>query len=137
MANYKVVQTSAPPGAPLPHEREGLDEFADALVSYGNLNPPEKLIEHCHDADAILTPGGRFTRDVLNKMERCRAIVRYGIGVDTIDVDAASDCNIVVVNIPDFCLPEVANHALALFLDCAKKVTRHDKWIRTGAWSTQ
>ena len=130
MAQFKIVHTTAPPGAALPHEREGLAEFADGLVSYGNLATPEQVIEHCRDADAILTPGARFTRDVLGQLEHCRAIVRYGVGYDTIDVPAATDNNVVVVNIPDFCLPEVANHALALLLDCAKKITRQDKWVR-------
>lgn len=134
MSQFKVVHTTALPGAELPREREGLAEFAGDLVSYGNLNTPEMLIEHCRDADAILTPGARFTREVLSRLEHCRAIVRYGVGYDTIDVPAATDYNIVVVNIPDFCLPEVANHALALLLDCAKKITRQDKWMRTGAW---
>jgi D-3-phosphoglycerate dehydrogenase len=134
MAEFKVVHTSAPPGAPLEHEREGLAEFADCLVSYGNLTTPEQLIEHCHDADALLVPGAHFTREVIDHLEHCRALVRYGVGYDTIDVPAASDHNLVVVNIPDFCLPEVANHALALLLDCAKKITRQDRWVRTGAW---
>jgi D-3-phosphoglycerate dehydrogenase len=134
MAEFKIVQTSAPPGDPLPMEREGLAEFADGLVSYGNLATPEQLIDRCHDADAILTPGGRFTRSVLAELEHCRCIVRYGVGYDTIDVPAASENNILVVNIPDFCLPEVANHALALLLDCAKKITRHDRWVRAGQW---
>ncbi len=134
MAKFKIVQTSAPPGAPLEQERKGLAEFADGLVSYGNLTTPEQLIEHCHDADALLVPGAHFTREVIDHLEHCRVLVRYGVGYDTIDVPAASDHNLVVVNIPDFCLPEVANHALALMLDCAKKITRQDKWMRTGAW---
>lgn len=134
MPQFKIVHVSAPPGAALPHEREGLAEFADGLVSYGNLVTPEQLIEHCHDADALLVPGAHFTREVISKLEHCRVLVRYGIGYDTIDVDAASDYNLVVVNIPDFCLPEVANHALAHLLDCAKKITRQDKWMRSGSW---
>lgn len=130
----KVVHTSAPPGAELPQEREGLAEYAGDLVSFGNLDTPEKVIAHCRDADAILTPGARFTRDVIAQLEHCRAIVRYGVGYDTIDVPAASEHGVLVVNIPDFCLPEVANHALALLLDCAKKITRQDRWVRGGNW---
>lgn len=130
----KVVQTSAPAGAPLENEREGLAEFADDLVTYGNLNTPEKLIEHCHDADAILVPGAHFTREVIAKLEKCRTLVRYGVGYDTIDVPAATEHGVVVVNIPDFCQPEVANHALVHLLDCAKKITRLDRWMRAGNW---
>ena len=134
MAQFKIVQTGAPAGAELVAEREGLAEFADDLVTYGPLRTPEQLIEACHDADACLVPGQHFTEEVLSKLERCRVIVRYGVGYDTIDVDAASKHNILVVNLPDFCMPEVANHALALLLDCAKKISRLDRWMRTGGW---
>src|SRR6516165_6041507 len=122
MGKFKIVQTAALAGANLPMEREGLGEFADGLVSYGVLNTPEKLIEACSDAD------------VIGHLERCRVIVRYGVGYDVIDVEEASKKGIAVVNIPDFCLSEVANHALALLLDGAKKISRQDRWIRTGAW---
>jgi D-3-phosphoglycerate dehydrogenase len=134
MAMFKIVQTAAPAGADLPMEREGLGEFADGLVSYGVLDTPEKLIAACSDADACLVPGQHFTADVIDQLEQCRVIVRYGVGYDVIDVEEASKRNIVVVNIPDFCLDEVANHALALLLDGAKKISRQDRWIRTAAW---
>ncbi len=134
MSQFKIVQTGAPVGAALADEREGLAEFAGDLISYGSLNTPEKLIDACRDADACLVPGQLFTEEVLSKLERCRVLVRYGVGYDTIDVDAASQHNILVVNIPDFCMPEVANHALALLLDCAKKISRLDRWMRTGGW---
>jgi D-3-phosphoglycerate dehydrogenase len=131
---FKIVQTAAPAGAELPMEREGLAEFANGLVSYGVLNTPEKVIEACHDADACLIPGQAFPAEVIDKLERCRVLVRYGIGYDVIDVEAASRKGIVVVNFPDFCQPEVANHALGLLLDCAKKISRQDRWIRSGGW---
>jgi D-3-phosphoglycerate dehydrogenase len=115
-------------------EREGLAEFADGLVSYGVLDTPEKVIEACHDADACLIPGQAFPAAVIDKLEHCRVLVRYGIGYDVIDVEAASRKGILVVNFPDFCQPEVANHALALLLDCAKKISRQDRWIRSGGW---
>ncbi|HEY8599874.1 MAG TPA: C-terminal binding protein [Thermomicrobiales bacterium] len=134
MSRFKIVHTSAPVGAELAAEREGLAEFAGDLVSYGPLNTREQLIDACRDADACLVPGQHFTAEVLSKLERCRVLVRYGVGYDTIDVAAASQHNILVVNIPDFCMPEVANHALALLLDCAKKVSRQDRWMRAGGW---
>ena len=76
-------------------EREGLGEFADGLVSYGALDTPEKLIEACSDADACLVPGQRFTANVIGHLERCRVIVRYGVGYDVIDVEEASAGDIV------------------------------------------
>jgi D-3-phosphoglycerate dehydrogenase len=60
--------------------------------------------------------------------------VRYGIGYDTVDVEAATDNNILLVNIPDFCLEEVSNHAIALLLACAKKIPRLNSLVKEGRW---
>jgi D-3-phosphoglycerate dehydrogenase len=94
----------------------------------------EEIIAHAQDADAILTVGAPLTRRVLEKLPRCQIIVRYGIGYDTVDVDAATDNNILLVNIPDFCLEEVSNHAIALLLACAKKIPRLNDLIKEGLW---
>jgi D-3-phosphoglycerate dehydrogenase len=61
-------------------------------------------------------------------------IVRYGIGYDTVDVDAATDNGIVVVNIPDYCFEEVSNHAVTLILACAKKLISLDVCVKRGEW---
>jgi D-3-phosphoglycerate dehydrogenase len=64
-----------------------------------------------------------------------KGIVRCGIGVDTIDLAAAKDRKIKVANVPDYCIEEVASHALALFLGLARKVSFSDKLVRQGKWS--
>ena len=92
------------------------------------------LVEQAADADAVLTYGAHMTRSVMEKLPNCKVIVRYGIGYDTIDVDAATDNNILVVNIPDFCIEEVSNHAIALILACAKKIVMLNNIMKRDGW---
>ncbi|MEE8420054.1 MAG: C-terminal binding protein, partial [Dehalococcoidales bacterium] len=73
-------------------------------------------------------------RRVMEALPRCQAIVRYGIGYDTVDVAAATDNGILVVNVPDFCFEEVSNHAIALLLACAKKFIFMDRGVKAGRW---
>ena len=94
----------------------------------------EEIIEAARDADAVLTGGARMTRRVMEGLPKCRAIVRYGIGYDTVDVDAATDNGILVVNIPDFCWEEVSNHAIVLLLACAKKLVILNNAVKQDSW---
>ena len=94
----------------------------------------DEIIEAAKDADAIITMGAQITRRVMEALPECKVIVRYGIGFDTIDVGAATDNGILVVNIPDFCLEEVSNHALTLLLACAKKLALLNEGVKQGRW---
>jgi len=67
-------------------------------------------------------------------MPRCRIIARYGIGVDTIDLEAASRAGIIVTNNPTYCIEEVAEHTMALLLACARKIPFYDRQVRSGRW---
>ena len=67
-------------------------------------------------------------------MKRCRCIIRLGIGYDSVDVKAATDCNIIVCNIPLYCVDDVAEHALALLLDGARHISLQDRMIRANQW---
>jgi D-3-phosphoglycerate dehydrogenase len=129
----KVVHTDAPPDAPLEAERRELARVGAVLVS-SQCHTEDDVIDLAHDADAILNAAALITRRVIGTLERCRLIVRYGIGVDTIDIPAATERGIMVANVPDFCLEEVSNHALMLLLACAKRLVRLDGAVRAGAW---
>jgi len=94
-----------------------------------------EIIEATKDADAILTGGAQMTRRVMEALPKCKVIIRYGVGYDTIDVDAATDNNIIVVNIPDSCLEEVSNHAITLLLACAKKLAFLNDGTKQGRWA--
>jgi len=94
----------------------------------------DEIIEAAKGADAILTSAAQITRRVMEALPKCKVIIRYGIGFDTIDVDAATDNSILVVNIPDFCFEEVSNHAIILLLACAKKLILLNNGIKQGRW---
>ena len=73
--------------------------------------------------------------DLTRELAGCRIIARYGIGLDTIDVPAATEAGIVVTNVPDYCIDEVSDHALALILALARGVVRLDRRVHMGSWS--
>jgi D-3-phosphoglycerate dehydrogenase len=97
---------------------------------------PEEFLAQAADCDALLnTYTGPITAEVMAKMPKCRIIARYGIGVDTIDLDAATAAGIIVTNNPTYCIEEVAEHTMALLLACARKVVFYDRQVRAGAWA--
>jgi D-3-phosphoglycerate dehydrogenase len=87
------------------------------------------------DAEVILTTWMSFPPESLRSLERCRLIVRYGIGVDTIDLATATECRIVVANAPTYCVAEVADHAAGLILSFARRIPWLDRQVRAGNWS--
>lgn len=96
----------------------------------------EALVEHARDADAILTLDEPLTADVIAQLRACRVISRFGIGVDRVDVEAATRHGIVVANVPDYCVDEVSDHALALLLGLARRTHALDAAVRAGTWDT-
>lgn len=119
---------------PALEEKEELSKINSSLQVL-DCRTEEDIIAKAQDADAILTVGAPMTRRVLEKLPKCQVIIRYGIGYDTVDVDAATDNHVLVVNIPDFCFEEVSNHALALLLACAKKLTLLNDMVKAGRWA--
>jgi D-3-phosphoglycerate dehydrogenase len=95
----------------------------------------EDFLAEAADCDALLnTYAGPITADAMARMPRCRIIARYGIGVDTIDLRAATEAGIIVTNNPTYCIEEVAEHTLALLLACARKIAFYDRLVRGGRW---
>jgi len=92
------------------------------------------LIALCRDADAVITQFARVNAGVIGAMARARVIVRYGIGVDNVDLGAARARRIPVCNIPDYCIDEVADHTLAFILATARQVVPHTLHLRAGQW---
>lgn len=85
-------------------------------------------------ADAVITQFARLSSPVIAAMTRARAIVRYGIGVDNVDLDAARQHGIPVANIPDYCIDEVADHTLSFILAMTRQVVTHTTDLRAGQW---
>ena len=96
---------------------------------------PEELKALVADADAVLTQFAPIDADVIGAMTKARVIVRYGIGVDNVDLEAARARNIPVCNVPAYCIDEVADHTLALILALTRQVMPTCIHLRGGQWS--
>jgi D-3-phosphoglycerate dehydrogenase len=118
---------------PIVEEAEALAKLNAEIVD-ADCTTEDEIIERAKDADAILVQVAQITRRVTEALIKCKVIVRYGVGYDTVDVAAATDNGILVVNIPDFCFEEVSNHAIASLLVCAKKLVFLNDGVKKGCW---
>ncbi|WP_020470987.1 C-terminal binding protein [Zavarzinella formosa] len=103
-------------------------------VASGQCKTPESLIALVADADAVITQFAPLTAQVISAMQKARVIVRYGIGVDNVDLAAAREKGIPVCNVPDYCIDEVADHTLAFILALTRQVLPNLQHIRDGKW---
>jgi D-3-phosphoglycerate dehydrogenase len=115
-------------------ESEIVKQQGCELFAPRHKNNAAELIDLCADADAIITQYAPLTPEVIGKIKKAGAIVRYGIGVDNVDLAAAREHGIPVCNIPDYCIDEVADHTLALLLAVTRQVVSGTNYIRSGKW---
>src|SRR6266581_7272877 len=94
----------------------------------------DDILAVARDADAILVTYAKLPGELLRQLTRCKAIGRFGLGVDNIDLPAAKALGIAVNYVPDYCLREVSDHAMALLLALARKVTLSNKLVQAGRW---
>jgi len=106
-------------------EREILAQGNAELIEAPD-DSEQTLIGLAADADAIATCWAQVTSQVIDAAPRCRVIARLGIGLDNIDVSAATARKIPVTNVPDYCIPEVADHSIALLLSLTRKIAYFD-----------
>src|SRR5216117_4178527 len=92
------------------------------------------MIARTRDADALVVSSAPVTRGVMSALEGMKVVVRTGVGYDVIDVPAATELGVIVVNIPDLWIREVANHALGLLLAWNRKIIALDRQLHAGAW---
>ena len=121
-------------------------DYPDLEIERGVLNPigadviglqcrtGQGLAEQATDADAILQQYARIPRETIAQLKRCKAICRYGIGVDIVDVKAAYEHGMVVTNVADYCLDEVADHAITLGLTLIRRIAQYARATRAGHW---
>ena len=132
MARFKVAMTETA------GRKTGLeaDFFASNDVECVQIpgNSAEEIIAGAKDCDGIIVVLASITDEILAGLPKCKVIVRRGIGLDNIDLEAAARHKIMVANVPDYCFPEVADHTLALFLTLCRKI--HLSWesTRQGKW---
>ncbi len=133
MAKYKVLMTDCIfPDQDI--EREILSEI-DAELVVATSTDVETLIREGKDCDAIITVYAEVGEEFINALEKCKLIIKTGIGVNNIDVNAATKKGIMVANVPDYCISEVADHAMALFLCGIRKVEIMDRGVKSGVWN--
>jgi len=129
---FKVVMTSRV------LSRRDIEEYqANLNIDFNTIpaSTEDELIAAARDADAVITLMQPHSRRVIENLKKCKLIVNAGTGFDTIDIRAATDNGIFVAYTGDYCKEEVAEHAMALLLCCARKITRLDRAVREGKWS--
>ncbi|QIO25224.1 C-terminal binding protein [Haloarcula sp. JP-L23] len=113
-------------------EREILAEADAELVDAAASDEP--LADLVTDADGILVMYDEIDAGLIRSMSECQVISRTGIGVDNVDIDAATEAGIHVTNVPDYCIPEVADHTLGLALALQRKLIEYDRSVEAGEW---
>jgi D-3-phosphoglycerate dehydrogenase len=118
---------------PLDIEQRILEPLG-AILDARQCKTAEQLVPLVGDADAVLTQFSPVSAQVISAMKKVRVIVRYGIGVDNVDLAAARERGIPVCNVPDYCIDEVADHTLAFILAVTRQVVPNCARVRGGPW---
>ncbi len=119
--------------ADLSWERDFFAQHGLELV-VANTFVPEEALPLLITADAVVTNRCPLSAATIEQLQRCQVIVRYGVGVDNVDVEAATAKGIVVCNVPDYCTHDVATHAMALLLFCWRKAFLGNAYLKQGVW---
>ena len=92
----------------------------------------QEIIHNCHDAVGLIVQYAEISAETMAALPKLKVISRYGVGVDTIDLAAATKRGICVVNVPDYCIDEVSNQTFALLFDCWRQVTFLNNAVHMG-----
>ena len=114
-------------------EREALDPIGAKIVGVA-AKTEEEFIAAAKNADALIARGRRISRDIIAGLDNCVVIGLGSVGADTVDVGAATDHGIVVTNVPDVFIDEVADHTMMLFLAAYRRVLLMHKMTQEGRW---
>jgi D-3-phosphoglycerate dehydrogenase len=115
-------------------ERRAVEEAGGKLV-IAQMTDENELAELCKDADGVLTVRAPITKRVIDAMQHCRIIVRYGIGIDSVDIPAATERGIMVANVPDYCVDEVSDQAVTFLLMLSRQMIPAISLGREERWS--
>ncbi len=129
---WKVVITDSGVGD-VSIEQAVLDRIG-AVVTKANCRTEDEVLAAGADADALIVGYAPITRRVLAGLPKCRVASRYGIGMDMVDIPAATEHGVVACNVPDYCIEEVAAQALALLLALNRQICRQDQSVHAGQW---
>ena len=129
---YRVVITDCDQGS-IEEEKDEFGKIGAELI-LAQVQKEEDLIRACREADGLLNQYALLTRRVLENLPKCKVVSRYGVGVDSVDLRAATDLGIIVANVPDYCIDEVSNQTIAMILTLIRKVAFFDQKVKTGQW---
>lgn len=116
-------------------EKAVLSEVGAELVVAPNADE-ETLTELARDVDGILTCWAQTTERVIRAARKCMVVGRYGVGVDNIAIDTATELGIVVTYVPDYCVDEVSNHTMALILSWNRRIVEHVTMTKQTGWNS-
>ncbi|MGH7212049.1 MAG: C-terminal binding protein, partial [Acetobacteraceae bacterium] len=137
MAKFKVITPAGASftvaGGGYGHEMEGMAGF-DAEIVEAPSGSEEEFLRQARDADALYAKGIPITRRIIDGLQRCKVISLGSVGVDSVDVAAATERGIPVTNCPDTFIEEVADHAMALLLAGHRRLVVQDRMVREGHW---
>ena len=117
-------------------EEKALARVGAALMEIEGQQPDE-IIAAAEDCDALLVVSSSIPRQVIERLRKCRVISRLGAGTDKIDITAATECGILVTNVPDFCLNEQAEHTMTLLLAFNRRLPFMMQAMREGNWTAR
>jgi len=133
MSKYKVVIADSRYPA-YDQELSVLAEI-DAEVVIERSDDQDKVAAALAGADGLIVNLAPITAKVIEAMDKCKCVSRYGVGYDNVDTDAIKAKGIFLANVPDYCAEDVSDHAFALFMDSVRKVSRKDRLVRQGQWN--
>ena len=133
MKNGPLVVVTDSPFPSLDPAKKALED-ANAEVIQSPSSTEEDIIKSAEYADAILVTYAKLNENILRSLKNCKAIGRFGIGVDNIDLKVAGELGISVNYVPDYCLDEVSDQAMAMIISMARKIPQSNKLVQSGRW---
>jgi D-3-phosphoglycerate dehydrogenase len=115
-------------------EAKELEGVGAEIVS-PQVKSAEEIMRFGAGAQGIICSWAQITSDIIAELQECRVIVRYGIGVDNVDLAAATEAGIMVCNVPDYCIDEVSDHTVTLLLALSRKLSFLNNEVKNGRWS--
>ena len=122
--------------APLKKNKEEFGHMGTELI-LAQVREEEDLIRVCKEADGLINQYAWLTRRVFDNLPKCKVVARYGVGVDSIDLRAATDLGIIVANVPDYCIDEVSDHTIAMILSLIRKTVFFNQKVKSDQWDFQ
>ena len=119
--------------AHLDPERSVLEPIG-CTIDHAQCKTAADVIERAGDAEVLMVQWAPITEQVLAALPNCKLVVRYGIGVDNVDLSAAKARGVAVCNVPDYSIDEVADHAVSTAVALGRQLMQLDKRLRSGVW---